>query len=369
MKALRAAFLIARVASLAAVLQALTRGGRSSPPIEVASSATETARSISVVVPARNESTRIGPLLDALAEIRTSGSFSEVIVVDDGSTDDTASVARTAGAHVVSAGDPPAGWLGKPWAIQRGVEAASGEWIVTLDADARPNLSLPRAAVDRCIVDRIDLLTLAPAIECPTPGMAWLHTSMLTTLVYRFGRPGTPAPLHRQLANGQCMVFRRDWFVDGGGFGAACAASEEDVAFARLAARRGDRVAFLEATALLSVRAYESFVGTWVGWGRSIGLSSVTSPAQRFIDVAVLGCMMPLPWLRLLVRRSDVIDAVAIACRLGTLAGTRSTYVRSTTTRAARAGYWLSPLADPLAWFVVALGSIPMRRTWRGRET
>ncbi len=299
------------------------------------------------------------------------GEVIELIVVDDGSTDDTAAVAAAAGAQVVSAGPLPSGragrWMGKPWAIEQGVLAASGEWIVTFDADARPESSLPRSAVDRCIVDRIDLLTLAPAVECATPGVSWLHPSMLTTLVYRFGRPGVDVPAERQLANGQCMVFRRDWFIDGGGFGEARGASEEDVAFARHVARRGDRVAFLEATTLLSVLAYESFADTWHGWGRSIGLTSVTSPIRRMIDVAVLACTMPLPLIRAVARGADVIDAVAIAVRLGTLVGTRPTYAASTSSPVARTAYWLSPVADPLAWLAVAVGSIPMHRTWRGR--
>ncbi len=322
-----------------------------------------------MVVPARNEAARIGPLLEALAEMTGAGHIAEVIVVDDDSTDDTAAVAHTGGARVLHAGPVPSGWLGKAWAVEQGVGAATGQWIVTLDADTRPAVSLPREAVGRCIADQIDLLTLAPAIECPTAGMAWLHPSMLTTLVFRFGRPGVDPPPGRQLANGQCMVFRRDWFVGSGGFGAARGASEEDVAFARLVARRGHRVAFLEANELLSVRAYEGFGDTWRGWGRSIGLPSVTPPTQRLVDVAVLACTMPLPWLRLAARRGDLVDAIAIACRLGTLVGTRRTYATAADNLGARAAYWLSPFADSLAWLLVAIGSLPMRRTWRGRPS
>lgn len=117
------------------------------------------------------------------------------------------------------------------------------------------------------------------------------------------------------------------------------------------------------------MRAYEGFGDTWRGWGRSIGLTSVTPPTQRFVHVVVLGCTMPLPWVRLVVRRSDIIDAIAIACRLGTLVGTRRTYSKSANTPDTCAAYWLSPLADSLAWLSVAFGSIPARRTWRGRAS
>lgn len=89
--------------------------------------------SVSAIIPARNEEARIRPLLDSLAaqEHRPV----EVIVVDDGSTDGTAEVARAAGARVIPAGELPEGWKGKPWACQVGAGAATGDWLLFLDAD------------------------------------------------------------------------------------------------------------------------------------------------------------------------------------------------------------------------------------------
>ncbi len=61
----------------------------------------------------------------------------EVVVVDDASRDATASVACAAGATVLPAGDPPAGWTGKAWACHVGAEATSGDLLLFLDADTR----------------------------------------------------------------------------------------------------------------------------------------------------------------------------------------------------------------------------------------
>jgi dolichol-phosphate mannosyltransferase len=85
-----------------------------------------------VVVPARDEEARIGPLLAALADDPQVG---EVIVVDDQSSDATASLASAAGATVVRGAALPPGWVGKPWALHQGLLAATGHWLVTLDAD------------------------------------------------------------------------------------------------------------------------------------------------------------------------------------------------------------------------------------------
>jgi glycosyltransferase involved in cell wall biosynthesis len=83
----------------------------------------------SVVVPAYNESALLHECLDSLAGQDFVGSY-EVIVVDNNSTDRTAEIARLHGAIVVS--EPHAGVC---WARQTGTLAASGEIVVSTDAD------------------------------------------------------------------------------------------------------------------------------------------------------------------------------------------------------------------------------------------
>lgn len=89
------------------------------------------AASVSVVIPARDEEATLPALLESLRALP----LSEIVVVDDGSLDATASVARAAGATVLPASPPPPGWTGKAWACHLGVGATSGELLLFLDAD------------------------------------------------------------------------------------------------------------------------------------------------------------------------------------------------------------------------------------------
>lgn len=81
-----------------------------------------------VVIPARNEGQTIAAVVEAAVRARECG---RVLVVDDHSTDETAAVARDAGAEVI----PSRGSADKALAMATGVEASSAETLVFFDAD------------------------------------------------------------------------------------------------------------------------------------------------------------------------------------------------------------------------------------------
>jgi glycosyltransferase involved in cell wall biosynthesis len=96
---------------------------------------------ISIVVPAFNEEKLIG---ETLREIKTAcasffeiGWDAELVVCDNNSTDRTAELARAAGAIVVF---EPANQIAR--ARNRGAEAATGDWLIFVDADSHPSAAL-----------------------------------------------------------------------------------------------------------------------------------------------------------------------------------------------------------------------------------
>jgi len=95
----------------------------------------ESTELFSVIIPARNEAGRIAATVRAVqAEAERAGVEVEIIVVDDGSSDDTSDAARRVRARVLrseGAGNPGA-------ARNRGAACSAGEWLVFLDADCVP---------------------------------------------------------------------------------------------------------------------------------------------------------------------------------------------------------------------------------------
>lgn len=122
---------------------------------------TRSAISVSFVIPARNEEATIR---DVVTELRRAyRNATDIIVVDDGSSDRTATVAREAGAEVVS--HPISRGYGA--SIKSGILAARGDFIVTVDGDGQHR-----------IADVSKLLAQAEHADLVSGQRAhWLHSS------------------------------------------------------------------------------------------------------------------------------------------------------------------------------------------------
>jgi glycosyltransferase involved in cell wall biosynthesis len=95
-------------------------------------------RLVSVIIPAHDEAATIGDVIRAVRAQARGDRSVEVIVADDGSTDDTVAVATAAGAKVV--GFDRAGAGGNPAAARNaGAAVAAGDPLVFLDADCTPS--------------------------------------------------------------------------------------------------------------------------------------------------------------------------------------------------------------------------------------
>lgn len=357
-------FVLCQAALAGLVLTRLARGRRRRPPL-VASAAPETApiARVSVVIPARDEAERIG---EALEPLLADPRVHEVLVVDDHSSDATAAIAVRHGARVLPAPPLPTGWVGKPWALQHGLEQATGEIVVALDADVRPGPGLVGALAEVLAGQpERSLLTGTVRFACQTSGERILHPAFLATLVYRFG-PGDvdgfqPRP-ERALANGQCLAARRTALLAAGGFALAAQNMTDDVALARALRHRGWCLLTVDAADLLEVRMYDSAAATWRGWSRSLMAPDGTPPAWQALDLATLWAVQALPLWRLLLRRGTPLDLGLLALRFALHAAFRRSYRRRDL------AFWLAPVADLPAVARLTFSVLHPDRSWRGRS-
>ncbi len=172
---------------------------------------------LSVIIPAWNEELWLPRLLRRL---RLCDAVTEVIVADNDSRDGTARVAREAGCRVVPGGLPAR-------ARNRGAEAASGDILLFLDADA--------------VIERTEVLKLLRHFE--RPEVAAVHCRLVPIDASPFVRFCYSAAdvYFRALARlggaqaiGSCMVVRRECFVRAGGFREDIAVGEDADLYRRL---------------------------------------------------------------------------------------------------------------------------------------
>jgi len=136
--------------------------------------------SVSIVVPAFNEARGIS---DVVAELTTAGPWYEIIVVDDGSTDETAERAAGAGAVVVR---HPYN-KGNGAAVKSGIRRATGEFVMIIDGDGQHRPEDAGRLVSR--LGEYDLVVGARASTTQASVARRLGNSMLNGLAsYLTGR-------------------------------------------------------------------------------------------------------------------------------------------------------------------------------------
>jgi glycosyltransferase involved in cell wall biosynthesis len=175
---------------------------------------------ISVVVPAYNEEKLLGDALRAIREAMAVFPEAELIVCDNNSTDRTADIARAAGAKVVF---EPVNQISR--ARNAGARAATGDWLVFVDADSYPTRELLSD-----VKEHIESSVIAGGVTVSSQGMpraarvavgAW----NLVSRTFRW-------------AAGSFIFVRADAFEAVGGFSEALYASEE-IDLSRKLKRRG----------------------------------------------------------------------------------------------------------------------------------
>ncbi len=219
--------------------------------------------SLTVIVPARNEAANIARAIEAFPP-------GNVIVVDDASTDDTARIAAETGARVISAPPLPDGHLGKPNACMAGAAVAETDWLLFIDADTWYARVFAPCLVEYAEDNELQMASVFLRQHCESlaekillPYAFALYFTGVNTGAVNARRPT------QWLANGQCLLVRRDAYQGLGGHAAVASSVIEDVAFAKLAAERNLHARVTRAEHMGNVRMYDSFQAIWRGFQKN----------------------------------------------------------------------------------------------------
>ncbi|MFY1616796.1 glycosyltransferase [Micromonospora sp. WMMD736] len=337
----------------------------------------EVGEPVAVLLPLRDEATRVTPCLRALLAQRGVPGL-RVVVLDDGSTDGTADVVRAVAGDdprvtVLTGIAPPPGWLGKPHACWQLATRAAPEasTLVFVDADVVLAPHAVAAAVTELRAARATLLSPYPRIVVSTaadrlvqPLLQWLWLTFLPLrAMERSPRPSLAA------AGGQFLVVDRAGYTAAGGHAAVADKILEDVELARAVKRAGGRIALADGSRLASCRMYDDWPQLRDGYSKSLW-ASFGHPGAAAAVVAALLLLYTAPPLVALgfAWTAPRVSMVALIAYLLGVVG------RVLTARATGGRWWPDALAHPVS--VVVLGWLTLRSyhlrkrrrlTWRGR--
>ncbi|MGH9315523.1 MAG: glycosyltransferase, partial [Thermoanaerobaculia bacterium] len=285
--------------------------------------ATEGLPRVSIIIPARNEERSVEAAVRSHLAQRYPDF--EVMVVDDRSSDRTGEiVARIAREDprltIVAGTEPPPGWLGKPHALHRGAQVASGGLFLFADADVVYHPESLGQAVTLLEERRIDLLAVMPRIEAEgfwenvlmplLPGAVYLGAGFLLN----FDRPRWIAA-----GSGAGNLIRRTVYEALGGHEPLKNSVIDDVRLALNARQAGHRTRAVRAEDRISVRMYRGFREVCDGFTKNIayvfqgplglafaGLTGVTLLIGLAPALTLAAVLLGAP-----VARADIVLAAA----------------------------------------------------------
>jgi 4,4'-diaponeurosporenoate glycosyltransferase len=320
---------------------------------------------LSVIIPARNEEQRLPQLLHSLAA--QSRPPTELIVVDDDSSDRTAAVAKAGGARVLPSAPLPAGWRGKTWACWQGAGAASGKILIFMDADT----VLEADGLSRIVDTFLTLDGAVSVIAYHRVMRAYEQLSVFFNLVMTMAMDAFTIWSHARSRGlyGPFLVIRRDEYYAAGGHKAVKEKVLENLYLARRFREQGIPTHCLGGRGALDIRMYPDGRQDLVrGWSKAFA-SGARATQPRLLFFIVL-------WLTAAASTLVLLTCAVFGSgfSMGYWGAMYLFFVAQCGWHFRRIGsfHWLTALLYPIPlffFFGVFTGSALQRRhSWKGRH-
>lgn len=225
---------------------------------------------ISVIIPARNEEDNIGRLLDALQKQSYSAALIEVIVIDDHSTDNTADIVQQYRfvklIHLKEDGINSY----KKKAIETGIAAATGELIVTTDADCIPSTEWLLTIAFFYKKTNAAFIAAPVVIDC---GLSAVQ--IFQSLDFMVLQGITGASVYKKIhsmCNGANLAYEKKVFYEVGGFAGidSIASGDDMLLMHKIWKKYPDRVHYLKSkdviVATQAVNSWSAFFNQRIRW-------------------------------------------------------------------------------------------------------
>lgn len=236
------------------------------------------AGEVSVLIPARNEEANLPACLETV--LQQGGTVREVLVYNDHSTDGTERivhefVARDARVRSVEVLPLAEGWCGKNFACAQLANAATGKFLLFIDADARLTEGAAARMAEEMNARRLTFLSCWPGLDLVSFWERALMPMLNFVVFATFPSPlslllGSPS---LGLAHGACLMFERATYEEVGGHAAVRDQIFEDTRLAQLWREQGERGLCLDGQNLVRVRMYNSFWEIWQGFQKNFFLA------------------------------------------------------------------------------------------------
>jgi glycosyltransferase involved in cell wall biosynthesis len=263
------------------------------------------AMRLSIIVPARNEADVLRPCLESLLAQSEKGFAAgedwELLLVDDGSTDDTRSIALgLAGVNVLDPAPLQPGWTGKANAVWTGARHARGEWLLFTDADTIHQAGNLRRAIHEAEHAHVVMLSYSPKQVVTGFWQRALMPLIFAELALAYPpQKVSDAESRVAAANGQFLMVQRAVYFQVGGHATVAGSLLEDVDFAFLLKRRKYPIRFRYAPDALSTKMYRSFEAMFEGWTKNLARLfgyPLMMAAGRALDLLLMIVLPLLLW-------------------------------------------------------------------------
>ncbi len=315
---------------------------------------------VDIIVPARDEAETIHAAIGSLLAQDYAGRF-RVILVDDNSTDGTASRAGEApNLQIIRLDSKPPGWSGKLWALHEGIAASRSPVVLLTDADIVHQPAHLATLMAKLLDSQLDLVSEMVRLNCASLAERMLVPAFVYffQMLYPFAKVNDPRSRIAAAAGGTILV-RREVLARIGGLGAIKDTLIDDVALAK-AVKRGGPIFLGHSQLATSIRRYPRVSDIWLMISRTAFSQLRYSAWLLVLTIASLSIVWLVPPWEAVFGRGSVFGCALAACLLAALS-----YI-PTLMRYQRNPLWAFAL-PLIALFYMAATAASAVNYWRGK--